>query len=225
MIKFAIAFHRQDGLDHEACLAHWRDRHAALCLSTPSMTKHCRQYLQNELVHGGREDYPTGITTAWFDGIHGLFEHFSIPEYMTTIRPDELVFSKNDNAIVAVGEEAIPVSGGDGGHVRLFRFVRAQGRAADTANFRRNIYAPQVAAAAADLGLRGYSQTFAIKVDLPFPPEFVFDGLDEFIFETPSSAERFVDWDSDLLCRFNGLDFINGARSKTFVSIATRKVI
>jgi len=225
MIKFAIAFHRQDGLDHEACVTHWRERHAALCLRTPAMTKHCKRYLQNEIVHDDREDYPTGLTTGWFDDIPGLFGHFSIPEYMTTIRPDELTFSKNDNAIVAVGEEEVPVAGGEGGQARYFRFVRAKASTRDTADFRRNAYAPQIVAAAAELGLLGYSQTVSQKVDLPFPPEQVFDGLDEFVFETPTVLHRFVSWESELLHRVGGGEHIDLDRSETFMSSVTRRII
>lgn len=225
MIKFAIAFYRKEGLTHDACTRHWRDIHAPLCLSIPSLTVHCRGYLQNELVHDDRDGAPTGLTTAWFDDVPSIFRHFSIPEYMAIIRPDELTFSRHDNALVQIGEQRIVVPGGAGGQTRLFRFHRANMCADRMAQFRATEYETRVAEAAQDLGIMGYSTSTRVPVELPFPEDQVFDGLDELIFETPEDIERFLVWDADLAEKLGMNAYIDQDRSETFVSSATRHVI
>lgn len=224
MIKFAIAFHRKEGMDHDACITHYREKHGPLCVSTPGMTDHCSLYLQNDVANDGRDDYPSGVTLAWFDDLDRLFSHFSVPAYMPIIRPDELSFSRHDNALVAMGDERVVVSGGGMAQVRVFRFLRAKAESDQVEQFRANEYAPRIAQSAESLGLVGFSRTVSMPVDLPFPPEQVFDGLDEFIFETPDTAQRFLEWEADLARKVGADSYFDEAKSATFTTSATRKV-
>ncbi len=225
MIKFAIAFHRKEGMDHDECMKHWREKHAPLCLGIAELRVHCRGYLQNDLVHGGRDDHPSGLTTAWFDDVASIFEHFAIPDYMSIIRPDELSFSRHDNALVAIGEERIVVPGGTSGQTRLFRFLRAKSSGAGMAEFRAREYGPRIAEASGNLGILRFAESMSVPVDLPFPPEQIFDGLDEFIFETPDAVQRFLSWETDLLSQIGAAEYIDEARSEIFTSSATRQII
>ena len=224
MIKFAIAFHRREGLDHAACTEHYRDKHGPLCRNTPGMSDYCRRYLQNDLVHEERDDHPTGLTLGWFDNLEDLFSHFTVPAYLPIIRPDELSFSRIDNALVAMGEEHIVQPGGEFGDNRVFRFLRAKADGAELERFRATAYGPEIAEAAADLGLLGYSQTVGMAVDLPFPPEQIFDGFDEFIFDTQQAAKRFVEWEADLADRLGADAYLDADAGVTLISSASRQI-
>ena len=225
MIKFAIAFHRQDGLSHEQCIAHYRDKHAPLCMRTPGMSDYCRRYLQNDVVHGGRDDHHSGLTVAWFDDPAGLFAHFTVPAYLPIIRPDEMTFSKHEGALLSLGEERVVVPGGEDAQTRVFRFLRAKADGAEMERFRREVYGPAlVAEVPGDIGLLGYVQSGRVPVDLPFPPEQVFDGLDEFMFASPDAAQLFVSWEASLADRLGAQDFWEGDKGATLISSATRKI-
>ena len=96
MLKLICFIKRNAALSPEAFHRHWRDVHAELLRSTPSVSRHLLRYEQNPRALAdyarGEPDWD-GVAIAWYRDQAALDALFGEPEYLAKIAPDERYLS------------------------------------------------------------------------------------------------------------------------------------
>jgi uncharacterized protein (TIGR02118 family) len=114
MLKVDILSVRRPDLTHEQFVTHWRDVHAKLFSSQPTVKQHVRRYIQSRTI----ADTPDGVAIAnvdgiaqiWFDDMAGFHAVFSSQNYLDVIRPDENQFVDGKKVTFIFSEET-PIIG------------------------------------------------------------------------------------------------------------------
>jgi uncharacterized protein (TIGR02118 family) len=112
MIKVIVAIVRNPGMSPEQFHAYWRTQHAQLVAGSDAARRYLRRYIQAHTIASeyGKEDPAfDGMAELWFDSIEDSNRFFSDPEYLKTIKPDELCFADmvRTQFIVTVEERVI----------------------------------------------------------------------------------------------------------------------
>jgi hypothetical protein len=153
-----------------------------------------------------------GITQLWFKDLATVRAAYQEPEYLRIIRPDEHRFVNLSRALIVIGDETSPISGGDDSPHRVFRFMSVASLCSDSdfVRFRKEIYAGAIAG---DEGLAailaGYTQIHtASKDENPFEGAPMYDALDEFRLNRMDDLAQFLQLESRIALRLNVAHYI-----------------
>ena len=112
MIKAVALFGPKPGWSDDEFLAHYLERHAALCAGTASFTRNCVRYVQNVPAldagsfpvtdQGGRR---LAVSEMWFRDATDMTTTYSADDYLARLRPDEMRFADFETASVWLCEE------------------------------------------------------------------------------------------------------------------------
>lgn len=96
MLKLICFIKRNAALSPADFHRHWRDVHAELLRSTPSVSRHLLRYEQNPRAladyERGEPDWD-GVAIAWYRDQASMQALFAEPEYLEKIAPDERYLS------------------------------------------------------------------------------------------------------------------------------------
>ena len=108
MIKLIVAIKRNPDMSPEAFHAYWRTEHAAKVRALSATRRYVRRYVQAHTHPGeyaaGEPGYD-GTAELWFDSVADKDAFYSDPEYLATVRPDEMVFADLGNSRFFVTKE------------------------------------------------------------------------------------------------------------------------
>jgi hypothetical protein len=114
LIKLICFIRRNAALSPEEFHRHWRDVHAQLLRTTPSVARHLLRYEQNprapEDYARGEPDYD-GVAIAWYRDRAAMDALFGEPEYLEKIAPDERYLSDPERTRWILCEEERSIIG------------------------------------------------------------------------------------------------------------------
>lgn len=205
MMKFVIVSKRPDGGSYERLLYEWSVIHVALMLTTPTVPRVFKRYVQ----HYGLWDIPDSqllyprsperwetMADHWFETFDDLVQSVAAPDYLA--RMTGHTFSSR-SFVIMVGTSTTAFDRDDflSGGIKLIQWhKRRDGLSA--ADFNRRFAAergPALAAALKPHGLRRYVQTVPVTLDPTFFKGTLFDraevatyaGLEEIWLEDASN--------------------------------------
>ncbi|WP_263359096.1 EthD domain-containing protein [Acidicapsa ligni] len=108
-MKVDILIYRRPDLTHEQFVEHWRDVHAQLFSTQPSVKRHVRRYIQSRTIPDPPSsmliaDYD-GVAQLWFDDMEGFHGVFSSKDYTDVIQFDEQKFTDGKRVQFLFSEE------------------------------------------------------------------------------------------------------------------------
>jgi EthD domain len=231
MIKLAGAFCPREMLTRAECRSHYAERHGPLVRSVVSFSRHVIRYTQHDCGEMSPpiapiDDAICGITQLWFKDLAALRAAYQEPEYIKIIRPDEHRFVHLSKSLIVIGDETSPLPGGNDTPVRVFRFLSVAARCNDSdfTSFRREIYAPAIAAdECLSALLAGYTQTQTVsKSENPFEGAPMYHALDEFRLHRVDDLAPFLQREGDIALRLNVAHY---ADNPTCLVTNSRRVI
>ncbi|HEX5972108.1 MAG TPA: EthD domain-containing protein [Gemmatimonadaceae bacterium] len=96
MIKLIVAVRRNRAMSPAEFHAYWRTTHARKVRALAATRKYVRRYVQAHTLDGeyaGGEPAFDGTAELWFDSVADKDAFYSDPDYLATVRPDEMVFA------------------------------------------------------------------------------------------------------------------------------------
>ena len=108
MIKLIVAVKRNRAMSPAEFHAYWRTTHSEKVRALAATRKYVRRYVQ---AHTLETEYATGepaydgTAELWFDSVADKDAFYSDPQYLATVRPDEMVFADLGSSQFFVTEE------------------------------------------------------------------------------------------------------------------------
>jgi len=96
MIKLIVAVKRNRAMSPADFHTYWRTTHADKVRALPATRRYVRRYVQAhtlESEYAAAEPAFDGTAELWFDSVADKDAFYSDPQYLATVRPDELVFA------------------------------------------------------------------------------------------------------------------------------------
>ena len=108
MIKLIVAVKRNPSMSPAEFHAYWRTTHAGKVRALPATRKYVRRYVQAHTLtseYAAGEPAYDGTAELWFDSVAEKDAFYSDPQYLATVRPDEMVFADLTTSQFFVTEE------------------------------------------------------------------------------------------------------------------------
>ena len=108
MIKLIVAIRRTPSMTPAQFHTYWRTVHAEKVRALAATTRYIRRYVQAhtlESEYAAGEPSYDGTAELWFDSVADKDAFYSDPEYLATVRPDEMVFADMSNTRFFVTHE------------------------------------------------------------------------------------------------------------------------
>jgi len=207
MIQFHIISRRQPGQSLERCYYEWAVIHVALMITTPSVMRTFRKYIQHFAIQdiaGDRLLFPPSsmgwetFASHWIDSFEDLLVPFKSGDYPLRMQPHKFTDSAFQLALAT--EDVIhETEGFTPGGIKLVHFLRKKpGLSLDEFNqYWRERHAPAVVAAFGK-GLRKYKQNRQLSLPASAFKGTLFEmgevdryaGIEEFWFSSLNDVYR-----------------------------------
>lgn len=96
MIKLIVAVKRNRDMSPAQFHAYWRTTHSQKVRALDATRQYVRRYVQAHTLdseYAAGEPAFDGTAELWFDSVADKDAFYSDPQYLATVRPDEMVFA------------------------------------------------------------------------------------------------------------------------------------
>src|SRR4051812_23266588 len=96
MIKLIVAVRRNPAMSPAEFHRYWRTDHSGKVRALDATRRYVRRYVQAHTLdaeYAAGEPAFDGTAELWFDSVADKDAFYSDPEYLATVRPDEVVFA------------------------------------------------------------------------------------------------------------------------------------